>query len=417
MMEILWRGYSHWAMFFVGGFAFLCVGAINEIISWDVPLIVQMILGGQIITMIEFVAGCVLNLWLKWNVWDYSNLPFNVLGQICLPFTLLWCLISLIAILLDDWLRWKLFGEEKPHYKIVQEDKNMANEMNKVPCGGFKVGGGLSVNDAILKQLYGYATVNEGFDIKWDGKETVFVPLGGGEQGLAKISDEYRPFDDFIGSFIFLSDSSSPIQYCSASSTHVESYDKSWLALLSGGSYGFGYFEKGEYTMYGRVPVSFPVSGLYVMAEYYDEAAVVIPAITRIQKVPSYNITKLPGEFTTLEGGYINSFDQISAIAFEGIIIKEVWENNTISCSFNTGFDFESLEKNMDIWGIIDGASFEREFGLNTKISLSEKYDIIFKKDGIITLHATSIPNSNIEATIYVGYHKGRKRRTIDVVG
>ena len=46
----------------------------------------------------------------------------------------------------------------------------MANEMNKVPCGGFKVGGGLSVDDAILKQLYGYATVNEGFDIKWDGK-------------------------------------------------------------------------------------------------------------------------------------------------------------------------------------------------------------------------------------------------------
>ena len=78
--------------------------------------------------------------------------------------------------------------------------------MNKVPCGGFKVGGGLSVDDAILKQLYGYATVNEGFDIKWDGKETVFVPLGKGEQGLLKISDEYRSFDDFIGSFVFLSD-------------------------------------------------------------------------------------------------------------------------------------------------------------------------------------------------------------------
>lgn len=27
----------------------------------------------------------------------------------------------------------------------------MANEMNKVPCGGFKVGGGLSVNDGMLK--------------------------------------------------------------------------------------------------------------------------------------------------------------------------------------------------------------------------------------------------------------------------
>ena len=27
----------------------------------------------------------------------------------------------------------------------------MANEMNKVPCGGFKVGGGLSVDDGMLK--------------------------------------------------------------------------------------------------------------------------------------------------------------------------------------------------------------------------------------------------------------------------
>lgn len=119
VLEAMWRGYTHWAMFFVGGLCFLCVGAINEIIPWDVSLIVQMILGGQIITMIEFVSGCVLNLWLKWDVWDYSNLPFNVLGQICLLFTLLWCLVSLVAILLDDWLRWKLFGEEKPHYKII----------------------------------------------------------------------------------------------------------------------------------------------------------------------------------------------------------------------------------------------------------------------------------------------------------
>ena len=30
-IELMWRGYSHWAMFFVGGLAFLCVGAINEI--------------------------------------------------------------------------------------------------------------------------------------------------------------------------------------------------------------------------------------------------------------------------------------------------------------------------------------------------------------------------------------------------
>lgn len=275
--------------------------------------------------------------------------------------------------------------------------------------------GGLSVNDAILKQLYGYATVNEGFDIKWDGKETVFVPFGGEELGLVKISDEYRSFDDFIGSFVFLSNNMSPIKYLSTSNVHVEYYGKSWFAMSSSQGIYFGFFEKGEYTISAggdSIFVSIPVSGLYVFAAYDDGYAMAVPVITHIQKVPSYNITKLPGEFTTLEGGYINSFDQISAIAFDGIIYKGVWENDTSNFSFDTGFDFETLIKGMDIWGTIDGISFKTIFyGLNRKSSLSEKYDITFKKDGIITFHATSIPDSDIKATIYVGYHKGALRR------
>ena len=113
MMEILWRGYSHWAMFFVGGLAFLCVGAINEIIPWNMPLYQQMTIGSLVITGIEFISGCILNLWLKWNVWDYSNLPFNIKGQICLPFTILWFFLSLVAIVLDDYLLWKLKKKKK----------------------------------------------------------------------------------------------------------------------------------------------------------------------------------------------------------------------------------------------------------------------------------------------------------------
>lgn len=292
----------------------------------------------------------------------------------------------------------------------------MANEMNKVPCGGFKVGGGLSVDDAILKQLYGYATVNEGFDIKWDGKETVFVPVGE-ETALVKISDEYRSFDDFIGSFVFLSDKISPIKYLSTSNVHVEYYGKSWFAMSSSQGIYFGFFEKGEYTILegrGSILAPIPVSGLYVLGQYDGKYAMAVPTITRIQKVPSYNITKLPGEFTTLEEGYINSFDQISAIAFEGIIYKNTWDINTSNVSFDTGFDFETLIKGMDIWGTIDGISFETTFyGLNREIFLSKECNITFKKDGIITFHATPIPGSDIKATIYVGYHKGALRITV----
>ena len=78
----------------------------------------QCIIGSFVVTGIEFVSGCIVNLWLGWNVWDYSNMPLNLLGQICLPFSLLWVLVSGIAVILDDHLRYWLFGEEKPHYKL-----------------------------------------------------------------------------------------------------------------------------------------------------------------------------------------------------------------------------------------------------------------------------------------------------------
>lgn len=116
-VEMLWRGYSHWTMFLVGGLCFVLIGLINEVIPCEMPLVWQMIIGAAIITSVEFVSGCIINLWLGWNVWDYSELPFNALGQICLPFTFLWFLISAVGIVLDDYLRYWWFGEEKPHYR------------------------------------------------------------------------------------------------------------------------------------------------------------------------------------------------------------------------------------------------------------------------------------------------------------
>ena len=58
-----------------------------------------------------------LNLMLGLHIWDYSDMPFNFLGQICLPFTILWLFLSLLCIFVDDWLRHALFHEEKPHYR------------------------------------------------------------------------------------------------------------------------------------------------------------------------------------------------------------------------------------------------------------------------------------------------------------
>ena len=118
IIELLYRGYSHWTMFAVSSIAFILIGAINEIIPWEVKLWKQMLLGSIIVTIVEFFTGCIVNLWLKWNVWDYSNLPFNIFGQVCLPFCIAWFFISLLAIVIDDYLRYWLFNEDKPHYSM-----------------------------------------------------------------------------------------------------------------------------------------------------------------------------------------------------------------------------------------------------------------------------------------------------------
>jgi len=39
-LEILWRGYSHWTMGILGGICFIALGLINEILSWETPLII-----------------------------------------------------------------------------------------------------------------------------------------------------------------------------------------------------------------------------------------------------------------------------------------------------------------------------------------------------------------------------------------
>ncbi len=118
MVELFYRGWTHWTMFFLGGLCFLCLGAINEVIPWDMPLWQQVLIGACIITGLEFVIGCIVNLWLRWGIWDYSGTPGNILGQICPQYFGLWLLVALAGIILDDCLRHWWWDEEQPHYNI-----------------------------------------------------------------------------------------------------------------------------------------------------------------------------------------------------------------------------------------------------------------------------------------------------------
>jgi uncharacterized membrane protein len=109
-LELLYRGHTHISMFFVGGLCGVLIGLINDNTP-DMPLFYQCILGTTIVTLIEFISGCYLNIYLGLGVWDYSHVPFNFLGQVCLPFSIIWMLLSIPVIYLDDYLKNKLLNE------------------------------------------------------------------------------------------------------------------------------------------------------------------------------------------------------------------------------------------------------------------------------------------------------------------
>ena len=92
LIEILWRGWTHWTMLLCGG---LCFTLMYLVSGSELSLPKKWILSACIITTVEFVAGCIVNLRLHWQVWDYSALPFNLLGQICPQFILMWFVLSI----------------------------------------------------------------------------------------------------------------------------------------------------------------------------------------------------------------------------------------------------------------------------------------------------------------------------------
>ena len=115
-IECVWKGYvTHWSMFVLAGFIGILIGGINEYIPWQMPLWLQCAIGMVIATIGEGLTGLIVNRWLGLNVWHYTKLVF-FWGQCSLWFCFAWFFLAGFCIILDDILRWKWFGEEKPYY-------------------------------------------------------------------------------------------------------------------------------------------------------------------------------------------------------------------------------------------------------------------------------------------------------------
>ena len=104
----------------VGAISFILIDRINEVMPWDTDLIIQSVIGSLIVTVFELIVGEGLKFFNQPPMWDYSSLPLNFDGVICLPFSLVWVLLSAIAILLADAINYYLLHEKPtPHYKIL----------------------------------------------------------------------------------------------------------------------------------------------------------------------------------------------------------------------------------------------------------------------------------------------------------
>lgn len=118
-IEVCYRGYSYPLMGVCGGIAIVLLDQINNKISWDVDILLQGVIGSLIITFFEFVIG---NLFLKGYLpvmWDYSNLWMNYKGIICLPFSLAWIGLSIVAVIIADAINYYMLGDEDvPYYKL-----------------------------------------------------------------------------------------------------------------------------------------------------------------------------------------------------------------------------------------------------------------------------------------------------------
>ena len=97
LIEILYRGHSHWTMAVCGGICLLAICYTNRKLR-SKNLFLRAAICAVIITVVEFICGCIVNLLFDLSVWDYSEVPYNLLGQICLLYSFYWIILSLIFI-------------------------------------------------------------------------------------------------------------------------------------------------------------------------------------------------------------------------------------------------------------------------------------------------------------------------------
>ncbi len=118
LVEVIFRGYTHWSMSVAGGSVLLIFYFLSDWLAALRP-VTGGIAGALVITCVELIIGVIFNILLGQEVWDYSNMPLNFLGQICLPFSAVWFVLYFPAEYLCLELKRKFEPKERAQFEAM----------------------------------------------------------------------------------------------------------------------------------------------------------------------------------------------------------------------------------------------------------------------------------------------------------
>ncbi len=125
-IEILWRGKTHWTMGLLGGICVLFIYFQEGKSTFGI--FGKAFVSTCFITVSELAAGLLLNKTLSLDIWDYSDIPLNFLGQISLLYSVFWFLLCIPAHLLCRIIKHRVFDVLSNGQKSLKGDRAFGKE-------------------------------------------------------------------------------------------------------------------------------------------------------------------------------------------------------------------------------------------------------------------------------------------------
>ena len=105
-------------MFILAGICSIVMAALNNILSFDMDFVLQILICASVVTGGEYLVGITLN--ADHSIWDYRGLwgTFSN-GQLNVVFILAWVGLSAFGIILFDYIEWRwLHTQPKAYYRF-----------------------------------------------------------------------------------------------------------------------------------------------------------------------------------------------------------------------------------------------------------------------------------------------------------